>query len=320
MKAKVLVSGWYHHNNLGDDLFMDAFKKIFPDFQFTFVDHIKPHHLKDIDAVFFGGGSFLGEALKISESAYPELKIKKIFYIGVGAETSLSEKHQELVAKAELVAVRTDQKIDNFRALNKNVLVIPDLVYSLEPKQFSAKEENSILVIPNISVVPKWTEPHWRHAAWSYFKIEFAQMLDFFLKKKFKINFMPLCENDHLNDSYAAGELVNLTSELGAKKVLAKPNDFDSAIATISQHQCVITQRFHGAILSRLAGVPSLTIHHHDKLKDVPGRLHNYYGVSKDSLIREVNNVLLNSIPVLPIDRDIYTELRERVEHALRRS
>lgn len=320
MTTKVLVYGYYDKSNLGDDLFADAFKGLFPNYQFTFTDNIKPHHLENMDAVFFGGGSFLAESLKASPEAYQRLKTMKLFYIGVGTETALDIRHQELISLAQLVAVRTEQNFSNIQKLNSNSMVIPDLVYSLEAKPSASKFAKSILIIPNILVVPKWNDPHWKHASWEYFKSEFIQAIDALVSDQYKVDFLPFCKNALLNDSYAAAELLSRSATISPKVLYEKPVDFQSAIDIISKYKVVVTQRFHGNILAEIAGVPTLTIHHHDKLKGVSGKTLPYYGLTKNSLLDNIKDIVSNSTSVLPIDRNIYIELKQRVEHAICRN
>ena len=66
-KPKILVYGWYHKNNIGDDLFVEAFNHLFPNFDFTFTDVLHSHLIKEADAIFFGGGSFLYDPPYVSE-------------------------------------------------------------------------------------------------------------------------------------------------------------------------------------------------------------------------------------------------------------
>ncbi len=319
MTTKVLVYGYYNKSNLGDDLFTDAFKGLFPDYQFTFTDVIKEDQLNKVDAVFFGGGSFLAESLKADNKAFQKLKTMKLFYIGVGSETAFDPRHKELISIAELVAVRTTQNLEQLQAVTDKYLVIPDLVYSLVGYQNGEKKPKSILVIPNILVVPKWNDPHWKHAAWEYFKIEFAQVIDQLIADGFKVDFLPFCQNNYLNDSYAAGELIAKTNTITPKLLHRQPDDFTHAMDIMTRYEAVVTQRFHGSILADIAGVPSLSIYHHDKLKGVRGASTPYYGTSKAVLLDNIKT-LVDSGTVLPIDRDIFIELKRRVEHALCRS
>jgi polysaccharide pyruvyl transferase WcaK-like protein len=318
----VLVYGWYHQGNLGDDLFVEAFKRIFPSFNFVFTDKIKNHHLQDVDVVFFGGGSFLGEPLKTSRALdFELLKQKSIMYIGVGAETDIHPDHQRLLPLAKLIALRSYAGYDNLKRLNDNIMVITDLVYSLHSPLAISKIPNSILFIPNIAVVPKWNDPHWQHAAWDYFKIEMAQLLDSFIDNDYTVKFLPYCINGKLNDCYAAAEIINRMKGIEKNSILDKPANLQSAIDLMSKHRIIITQRYHGMILADMARTPCLTIAHHDKLKDSSRSHLSYYGCSKNLLMKEINDLLTGKVSsVLPIDRNIFTELRQRVEHALCRS
>lgn len=311
---KVLVYGWYNQNNLGDELFKDAFNNLFPEFEFVFTDYIRVEHLKNIDAIFIGGGSLVGEPLRLASNVcLDDVKKHKIFYIGVGAETGFHpDTHGKLLPLAQLVALRSSTNFDSIKNENPNTIVINDLVYSLQSNKVDVKKPNSVLVIPNILVVPKWNSPHWKHASWEFFKTEFAQYLDDLLDKKYTVDFLPFCVNNSWNDCFVAGELISRLSNIKEKCLLDKPADLESAVQTISSYQMVITQRYHGAILADIAETPCLTIHHHDKLKNTIGSQLSYYACNKGRLWEETNNLLKNTA-ILPIDRNIYTSLRQTI-------
>jgi len=318
---RVLVYGWYYKGNLGDDLFIDAFKHIFPNFEFTFTDYIKFSHLENIDAVFIGGGSFLGEACKISPDAIELLKSKTIFYLGVGSETNIHETHQQLISLSKLVAIRSSAHIEHISKLNSNIMVIPDLVYALPTQPATEKNTNSILFIPNMSVVPRWNDPHWKHAAWNSFKIELVQALDVLSKEKYQIKFLPFCTNNKMHDSYVAGEIINCMNESKINMILDQPKSLSEAIDIISKNTLTVTQRFHGSVLSEMANTTSLTIHHHDKLKNYNGFKIDYYACNKNLLLDKIKSLLeMKNDCILPIDRNIFISLKERVENALCRN
>src|SRR5512135_2835712 len=117
---KVLVYGWYHKFNIGDELFIDCFKKLFPNFDFVFVDQIKSQSLDGIDAVFFGGGSFLGAQPNISNEALEILKKKPVFYLGVGIEHSIHPTHIELLRLSRFNAIRSIDQVDRVKSINPN--------------------------------------------------------------------------------------------------------------------------------------------------------------------------------------------------------
>ena len=317
----ILVYGWYHHENIGDDLFIEAFKSLFPNYNFIFVDHIKVESLQNIDAVFFGGGSFLGEPLPIKNTAWETLKSKKIFYIGVGAETDFHQDHHQLMTLAQLIAIRSNVNFDKVKNINPNTIIIPDLVYSLVVEHSKYKIKKSVLILPNISVVPTWNDDHWKHASWEYFKTELAQLLDFLVKDNHTVNFLPLCTNVKLNDEWAAAEIISRMTCRKKNFLLEKRNSLQSITELMSQYDVIITQRYHGIVLAELSKVPYISIYHHDKLKNSRGCNLSYYGLSKDILHEQFNLCKnTNVIDILPIDRDMFISLQRMVDDALRSS
>ena len=188
LSKQILVSGFYFKENLGDDLFADAFKYLFPQFSFTFTNRITKLQLQNIDAVFIGGGSFLDQVPSVAPDAWNLLMQQKIFYIGVGTETNLHPEHIKLIKIAQLIASRNGLNLDEIKKHNHNIFTIADLVYYLPiTKQKKIAPTNSICIVPNILVVPKWQDAHWKHAAWQFFKSEFSQCQDE-LSIKYKIS------------------------------------------------------------------------------------------------------------------------------------
>lgn len=316
----ILVYGWYHHQNMGDDLFAEAFKSLFPFYNFIFVDKISLNDLKNVDAVFIGGGSLLGQSLNITGvEVLNALRHQKIFYLGVGPETEYHKDHLQLMILAKLIAIRSNINYDKIVDINPNTIVIPDLVYSLPPSLADTKIKKSVLVLPNISVVPTWDDPHWKHASWEYFKTEFSQMLDILVKDEgYSINFLSLCDNAKLDDEWASSEIISRMKCRNKKFLLGKKNTLQSITHLMSQYDVIITQRYHGIVLSEMSGTPCLTIYHHDKLKNPCGPSLSYYGLTKNDLLRQFNIALnTNTTDILPINRDMFISLQQAVESAL---
>lgn len=316
---RILVHGWYHQGNLGDDLFMDAFRNLFPKHELIFSNIITIHDLQGIDAVFIGGGSFLGEPLNVSgNETLKKLKSMKVFYIGVGTETEIHATHKELMRDAKLIAIRSSSHLEKILNINPKVMTIPDLVYSLPVSTSGCKIKNSILILPNMIVVPSWKDDHWKHAAWAHFKIQFAQFVDTLIDQNYTVNFFPMCINGEIDDRGAAQEIINSMEHRNNIYLLEKKNSAAETIELMSRYNVVITQRYHGIVLAEMAGVPNLTIHHHDKLKNSNGPNLSYYGVSKNELINQLNKTLrMKNYDILPIDRNIFRELIRKVDDAL---
>lgn len=309
-RPQILVYGFYKSPpNLGDYLFTHAFQYLFPHLDFTFTDHISVDNLSQCDAVFIGGGSLLDGVPHISDKALQELKTKKIFYISIGAETDIHPIHKELLAQACVVAVRSG--LEKIKDINSNAILIPDIIYSLRHQAKSLpKIPKSILVIPNAMVVPTWSEPHWKHVSFDFFKQEIAQVLDHYLKSDFRVDFYPFSQVAGQNDEWAAFEILN-RMERKPYQSLAIAQTIEEITQLFSQYDVIITQRYHGAILAEVSQVPYLCLYHHDKLRNTNynlGQFVSYFEVSKARLQKEIDFLLQNSI-VLPIEQDIYKSL-----------
>lgn len=303
---KVLVYGWYNHANMGDELFKVAFKSLFPDVRFTFVDKLWSAAVEQHDAVIFGGGSFLYAPINTdSHSILEMLSDKPIYYIGVGVETDIHSIHQKLIKKAVFVATRShagEERVQKFA--NTPVIQIPDIVYSLQSQAVvSSSIPNSILILPNAEVLPNWKDPHWKHSAWNYFKSEFSQTLDELKEDKHTITFAPMCTSKGKHDLGAAAEIINAMSRRNFdEQINVLPTSFDQLSKIISKFELVISQRYHGSILAHICKRPCVVISHHDKLTNpnnssitVP-----YYELSKRKMHEAVS-----AAKNLPIE-DIY--------------
>lgn len=319
---KVLVYGWYHQSNIGDDLFIDAFENLFPDFQFIFRESITAAHLQDVDAVFFGGGSFLLGKPRITDDALQTIKTKPIFYIGVGVESDIHPIHMELLALSKLIAIRSPEQVDRLKEINSSTMWIPDLVYSLQNKvEFSSRKSRSVLILPNISVVPNHSNPYWMHASWSHFKSEFAQFLDFIVQEGYQLKFLSMCKSPQVNDDWAAGEIVSHMSRRNNYLIQNQPTGIVETTKNISQYSMMITQRFHGIVLAEMTKTPYIALYHHDKLKTAKpcnGDFLSYYNCSKQLLIDSFERTInMNFDNALPIESDIYKTLVTRVRSLL---
>lgn len=315
---KVVVYGWLNHGNLGDQLFIPAYKKLFPQIDFTFTDHITKAKAIGADAIFFGGGSFLLGDPNISPEVLAIVKTKPIFYIGIGVELDIHPIHQELMSVAKLIATRSADQLDRVKAINPSAMFLPDLIYSLQSdiKQ-SKRDPKSILVMPNILVVPQVSDPHWMHSSWGYFKSEFVQFLDYLVDNGFAPTFFSMCRNQKTNDHWAGTELMSHMSSRSSKMLSHDtPLDIGFLSSIVSKYQVVITQRFHGIVLSEMTRTPYIAIHHHDKLKfasPMNGESLSYYGINKRLLIETFECCLTATLPELPISLNEFDLFAKKV-------
>lgn len=321
MKPKVLVFGWYNHGNLGDNFFADIFKTLFPNFEFSFVDYIDEKILKDQDAIFLGGGSFLDQTSTINAALLPLLKSKPIFYLGVGSETNISPIHIELLKVAKLIAIRSSEKLEFIKTLNSNVILIPDLIYyqSLITTITPAPKPKSVLILPNVAVLPQGYEPHWKHMAWEYFKFEFAQFLDSLIESEHQIKFFPMCKENKLSDDWAATEIFSKMRRRKNSFLFEKRTEtITDTLDLFAQYETIITQRYHGVVLAEIAKVPYITISHHDKLKNVDKNSISFYGFNKQIMEEKFKSVKRKEpFALLPIKTDIFIDIKKKIEALL---
>lgn len=280
---RVLVYGWYNHFNVGDELFKAAFQRLFPWCSFAFVERIDEESLQGIDWVFFGGGSFLDQAPRITEKALGIIRSMPLFYVGVGSETDIHLTHLDLLGKAQVVATRSNIGVSKVLAINPKTIVIPDLVYAFVDDVIPIKRiERSILVLPNMSVVPMYDDPYWKHTFWHKFKIEMGQFLDMLIDDGYRIDFLPLCKDNESSDVGAIVELAN-----GMKHRRANIVGSETTVASLSKvfgsYEHIITQRYHGMILADMCSIPCITIAHHDKLQSRSSI--SYFELTKKKLI-----------------------------------
>jgi polysaccharide pyruvyl transferase WcaK-like protein len=311
---KILVCGFYDKNNVGDELFKSAFQTLFPTYNFVFTDLITNSKLKGIDVVIFGGGSFLEFEPFVEKNAYESLYTKKILYIGIGPETKIHPNQIKLLERAELISIRSNN-LNKLTTINKNVICSPDLVIALncDPRPISEDVKNkSVLVLPNLSVVPTHKDAYWMHSNWNHFKTEFAQFLDHIIDDGYKVSFAAMSSNIRFNDNSAATEINNIMVHRNSNIIR-----FSDVFDLISNFGIIITQRYHGAIIAEILNKKYLTIHHHDKLKSAYlnyGNFVSYYNLSKDQLIENFLQLKSNKEP---INSNLFEELKRRVHQIL---
>jgi exopolysaccharide biosynthesis predicted pyruvyltransferase EpsI len=235
--------------------------------------------------------------------------------MGVGIETDIHSTHHTLMKSAGIIATRSSKGKERLKHITThNVLEIPDIVYALSDQiDLQPIKKNSVLILSNAELLPRWNDIQWKHASWNYFKSEFSQFLDVLKEQKHTIDFGAMCSNSYLHDLGASAEIINQMKSRNFDKQIVLPDDFIQLTKFLSQYEIIISQRYHGAILADMCRRPCIAIAHHDKLKSptpssftVP-----YYGLSKQTLIDTFLKCKTHSI--LPIKLDIFEDMRARV-------
>lgn len=304
---RALVYGWYNRGNCGDELMKLALVTAFLPcgLALEFVDSIDD--LDNVDAVLFGGGSILVDAPHVSPSALEALLHSDVptFYVGVGLETNVHDVHKALLAVAKKVAHRSPERPQWV----KNATVIDDLVYSLAPRMVAAanvvQPVDELLIFPNVELVPMHDSPHWMHVSWERYKDEMAQALDELVDRGIRPAFALMCQNPVQDDEWAASEIV---ARMKKRSTAFKMHRIDACstdiVSLMRSHKAVVTQRYHGIVLAEIAGIPYVSISHHDKLRYATphrGTMLDYHGVTKGELLKSIECTLVQTLsPYVP--------------------
>jgi polysaccharide pyruvyl transferase WcaK-like protein len=318
MSMRILVYGWYGNGNLGDELFRDAFKQLMPDADLEFASKITKSQLKGIRAVVFGGGSFLYKEPRIETGVLDILMKIPTAYAGIGVENDVHEIHLALMKKSSVVAVRTQQGVETLSSKGVTAICTADIVHLITVHR-SEKHSKTLLFVPNVETIPMWNAPSWATLAWERFKNETAQFLDERLESGWKISFLSMCKNARMNDLWAATEIVSKMTRRSTNFEMIQSTELP--LQEVLQHfacsTVVLSQRYHGLVLSEMVDTPSISIHHHDKLKKISpfrGEKVPYYELSKRLLHEAVD--VLSSKKLDPVAVD-FSVLRSRFDQFL---
>lgn len=314
----ILCYGYYgpDKRNVGDMLFKEAFNKLFPEHIFTFTDIITKEDLSKADAVFIGGGSLLDGAPSFCMEFYEWPK--PIIYLGVGAETNINAQHITPMRNAKLICTRTPGHIEKVRAINPNVIAAPDLVYSLASEITAKPIEKTVLVLPNINMVPMHSSAHWQHIVWNLYRAELAAALDILIERGFMVRFYGMDQTDKMMDEWASQEIINAMENRNNNYIIRGYFGSKSLLEMVRSFDMVITSRYHGVICAELAQVPYASIAHHSKLMGAGYRAGCFMTVneaSKDRLLKAVET--RHSQVKADIQLSDFDELKKRVKEVL---
>jgi len=149
MKGKVLVLGYYHKNNLGDEMFKETIPLLLPNYELEFMstDSIKPDDNFDYNqykAIVCGGGDIISDyfnrKIRIAFDKYDGLKIA----LGVGIPfPNLIEKGYLDIFDHVFIREKTDLRRIQKRLGSKYVHFLPDLGFLLRrPKIETYKKKH----------------------------------------------------------------------------------------------------------------------------------------------------------------------------------
>lgn len=325
--AVILVYGWYGHRNLGDELMRHALQSILgSEHQLIFVDVLREDQITKSDLLIIGGGSFLNLPLNVNTSRTKELlhhHEQRIVYVGVGAETDVHPDHIPLLARASYVNVRSEPS-RNFSYVRGEFYRSGDLTDTLPNVQTpQSKQKKTLLYVPNSELLPDVDSKNWVRASWDYYRSEITQALDELVALGWHVTFVPICDDPRRRDEWAASEIQSFCrrrsdmESIRAEKILTM--EYARLLDFFGEHELIVSQRYHGVLLANKSGCTSISIHHHDKLKNATGASSylNYYGFNKHVLLNAVENAKQETERTNYVDVSLISSIKKAIKEAL---
>ena len=138
------------------------------------------------------------------------------------------------------------------------------------------------------------------------------------IEEDYTVNFFQFCQALKMHDQWAAYELLSLMNRRDNVFVLQEDHSkIGAASQLLSQYSVVITQRYHGIVLSEMTQTPYISLYHHDKLKPSHsnnGKFISYYGLSKRDMINAFNlSLKIDFANSLPIESNTFKTFSEKV-------
>ena len=127
-----------------------------------------------------------------------------------------------------------------------------------------------------------------------------------------------MCHNKQENDNYAAYQISSLMKNRNVYHIADDHEAIQFRANSVGSYSNVITQRYHGIVLSEIMNVPVLPIYHHDKLI-VPDAL-PYYEISKNRLIDSFLKLKEQHISAnyISINFSAFDQLKQKVQDILK--
>lgn len=271
--------------------------------------------------IIIAGGSMFNVEPNIEPDVIREIPIA---YISVGFEGAVHPRHATILRVARLVVHRSPMSVG--ATLKHHIGAsgrwesLPDIVFAcatLVPRKNNILGE--LLYIPNIDVMPRWSSPHAMHLAWDNFATEFSHYLDGMWADGWNIRIGTALSNETSSDAWAGGAILARCNHRHANWLssvpLIQPED-------ITGSSLIISQRYHGIVLGVAARVPTIGIHHVDKLR--PNAMHHppgaslpYNGVTREGLHAATRTCLLTPPPEPPNRNDLIIVYRHLIHEFL---
>lgn len=265
----IVVYGWYHHLNIGDESYKISIPKAFPQHKFYFTNNFKDEY-KD-KCVILGGGNVVTE-----DFVRPLKDVQNKYCLSVNADLN----NYHLFKEFKFSYVRDLKSFELLQSKGiKNCKYIPDISTCLsgDPnngralvKKFYDDAEQElysklIVVIVNGHLVYGKPDLLARdYLTFFKFSQDLAKTMD---ETSASFLFLPMSTKPPWDDRITNSWVSSRCKFWKKNHVLYDKLSVQSTLDIISCADLVISTRLHSSIFSCTSGVPFIDVLHHDKNK-----------------------------------------------------
>lgn len=268
---KLGLVGYFGWGNYGDELFVEVYRKYFPDAEFiyfhdtekkVFVDDIDKR-IDSVDAILIGGGDLLIPGVK-SWLYWDERYLRKpVFVFGVGVPTwvtgvdSVVQHYRQFLQhpNIKLIGLRDEQSAQWVRqriAPTAPVAVYPDMVLALPIPKPEVEKDTIGLVV--------------RHQANFKTPADVPQVIDIGAvarRNGLKVKNIVLGTGDTYTDDFSQ---IHLYDGLGEQEIVVR-DSISELTKELLSCSYVMSMKFHGCVVAYAGRVPVCGLSGADKFK-----------------------------------------------------
>lgn len=293
----IYVIGYYGHNNIGDEQYLNTFDYIFKKFLPNYINYkityldcdlVKDRQFSDSDIIVLGGGDILNNYF-IDQIIYKfKTKMNKIIAISVGIPYTDILVNTNKLNIIDYIFVRTQQDLTLFKEFfNPNqIFFIPDISYfmlnlskSIESISNTQKQLQLISQTKKIIAISLSRHIYDKDKLKSYYEIihTFSKLVKYLLTFGFHVVFLPFNTNES-NSSYENDILIHndviktLNDNPNLLKNITNITEILSSQQTLDLYDffyATVPMRFHATLFSIYKNIPMLPVFSTRKIKNL---------------------------------------------------